>query len=217
MGKLKITKTKLKDVKIIEPPVFGDHRGFFTESYSEIDFKEAGIDINFIQDNHSLSAQSGVLRGLHFQKGDAAQTKLIRVITGIVFDVIVDMRKGSPTYGKWEGHILSETNQRQLLVPKGYAHGFVTLSPNVNFLYKCDNYYNAPTDGGISFNSPELGIQWPIDLEKAITSEKDMNLPTFAEFEAENPFVYDEGNCDNILTKLAIAETSVGEKRTTVL
>ena len=192
MGKLKITETKLKDVKIIESTVFGDHRGFFTESYSESDFKAAGININFIQDNHSLSTQPCVLRGLHFQRGESAQTKLIRVITGAVFDVLVDMRKGSPTYGKWEGYTLSEHNQRQLLIPKGYAHGFVTLTPNVNFLYKCDNYYNAPADGGINFNSPELAIQWPIDLEKAITSEKDAKLPTFSEFEVENSFVYRE-------------------------
>ena len=217
MGKIKITQTKLKDVLIIEPAVFGDHRGFFTESYSEVDFKDVGININFIQDNHSLSTQSGVLRGLHFQKGEAAQTKLIRVVTGVVFDVVVDLRKGSPTYGEWEGHILSGSNQRQLFVPKGYAHGFVTLSPNVNFLYKCDNYYNAPADGGICFNSPELGIQWPIDLEKAITSEKDMNLPTFAEFEAENPFVYSVGNCNNSLTKLTITKASECMKRGTVL
>ena len=151
-----------------------------------------GIDIDFVQDNHSLSAQANVLRGLHFQKGDAAQTKLIRVVTGVVFDVVVDMRKGSPTYGEWEGHILSEYNQRQLLVPKGFAHGFVTLTPDVNFLYKCDNYYNAVADGGISFDSPELGIRWPIDLGKAVTSDKDLRLPTFGEFEGENPFVYGE-------------------------
>jgi len=190
MSKLKVTETKLKDVKIIEPKVFGDHRGFFTESYSVADFKEAGIDIDFVQDNHSLSAQADVLRGLHFQKGEWAQTKLVRVVTGAVLDVIVDMRKGSPTYGQWEGYILSEHNHRQLLVPKGFAHAFLTLTPNVNFLYKCDNYYNAQADGGINFNSPELGIEWPIDLAKTITSEKDANLPTFAEFEAENPFEY---------------------------
>lgn len=192
MGKIKVTETKLKDVKLVEPAVFGDHRGFFTESYSEKDFKEAGIDIDFVQDNHSLSTQAGVLRGLHFQKGEAAQTKLIRVVSGAVLDVIVDMRKGSPTYGQWEGYILSEHNHRQLLVPKGYAHGFVTLTDNVNFLYKCDNYYNAEADGGISFLSPELDITWPIDIEKAITSEKDAKQLTFSEFEKENPFVYGE-------------------------
>lgn len=192
MGKIKITETKLQDVKIIEPAVFGDHRGFFTESYSEKDFKEAGININFIQDNHSLSTQAGVLRGLHFQKGESAQTKLIRVVSGAVLDVIVDMRKGSPTYGQSEGYILSEHNHRQLLVPKGYAHGFVTLTDNVNFLYKCDNHYDAAADGGISFLSPELDITWPIDIAKAITSEKDAKQPTFGEFEKENPFVYGE-------------------------
>lgn len=192
MGKLIVKETKLQDVKLITPAVFGDNRGFFTESYSDRDFKAAGIDFDFIQDNHSLSTQAGVLRGLHFQRGKAAQTKLIRVATGAVLDVIVDLRKGSPTYKQWEGYILSESNHRQLLVPKGYAHGFVTLTDNVNFLYKCDNYYDAEADGGISFKNPELNIDWPIDLDKAITSEKDANQPTLTEFEKDNPFVYGE-------------------------
>ncbi|MCZ2491596.1 dTDP-4-dehydrorhamnose 3,5-epimerase [Dellaglioa carnosa] len=192
MEKLKVTTTKLQDVKIIEPAVFGDNRGFFTESYSDKDFKDAGIDIDFVQDNHSLSTQAGVLRGLHFQRGEAAQTKLIRVVTGAVLDVIVDVRKGSPTYKQWEGYILSASNHRQLLVPKGYAHGFVTLTDNVNFLYKCDGYYNAAADGGISFKSPELNIDWPIDFDQAITSDKDAAQPTFTEFEKDNPFVYGE-------------------------
>lgn len=192
MGKLIVKETKLQDVKLITPAVFGDNRGFFTESYSDRDFKAAGIDFDFIQDNHSLSTQAGVLRGLHFQRGKAAQTKLIRVANGAVLDVIVDLRKGSPTYKQWEGYILSESNHRQLLVPKGYAHGFVTLTDNVNFLYKCDNYYDAEADGGISFKTPELNIDWPIDLDKAITSEKDANQPTLTEFEKDNPFVYGE-------------------------
>ena len=192
MGKINVTKTNLTDVLIVEPAVFGDHRGFFTESYSEEDFKVAGITANFVQDNHSLSSQAGVLRGLHFQKGESAQTKLIRVVTGAVLDVIVDIRKGSPTYGKWEGYILSEANHRQLLVPKGFAHGFVTLTDNVNFLYKCDNYYNAEADGGIAFDDPDLAIDWPIDIKKAILSEKDQHHPTLKEFSAENPFVYGE-------------------------
>lgn len=192
MGKLVVKETKLQDVKLITPAVFGDHRGFFTESYSDRDFKEAGIDFDFIQDNHSLSTQAGVLRGLHFQRGKAAQTKLIRVATGAVLDVIVDLRKGSPTYKQCEGYILSESNHRQLLVPKGFAHGFVTLTDNVNFLYKCDNYYDAAADGGISFKTPELNINWPIDLDKAITSEKDAKQPTLTEFEKDNPFVYGE-------------------------
>ncbi|MGH2083153.1 dTDP-4-dehydrorhamnose 3,5-epimerase [Aerococcus urinaeequi] len=190
MGKINITKTSLNDAYIIETNVFGDHRGFFTESYSEKDFSEAGIDLKFVQDNHSLSTQPGVLRGLHFQNNAAAQTKLIRVVTGVVYDVIVDIRKGSPTYGKWEGFILSEHNHRQLLVPKGFAHGFVTLTSNVNFLYKCDNYYDAIEDGGIAFDDPELGINWPISIEKAILSEKDKNHPTLKEFEPYNNFVY---------------------------
>lgn len=117
---------------------------------------------------------------------------MIRVTSGAVLDVIVDIRKGSPTYGQWESYILSEHNHRQLLVPKGYAHGFVTLTPNVNFLYKCDNYYDAAADGGIAFDDPDLAIDWPIDLSKAIMSEKDHNHPTLKEFEAENPFVYGE-------------------------
>lgn len=192
MGKLKVTTTNLQDVKIIEPAVFGDNQGFFTETYSERDFKEAGINIDFVQDNHSLSTQAGVLRGLHFQRGKAAQTKLIRVVSGAVLDVIVDVRKGSPTYKKWEGYIISESNHRQLLVPKGFAHGFVTLTDNVNFLYKCDNYYDAEADGGISFKTPELNIDWPIDFDTAITSEKDAAQPTFTEFEKDNPFVYGE-------------------------
>lgn len=192
MGQINVTKTNLTDVLIVEPAVFGDHRGFFTESYSEEDFKAVGITANFVQDNHSLSSQAGVLRGLHFQKGAAAQTKLIRVVTGAVLDVIVDIRKGSPTYGKWEGYILSEANHRQLLVPKGFAHGFVTLTDNVNFLYKCDNYYNAEADGGIAFDDPDLAIDWPIDIKKAILSEKDQHHPTLKEFSAENPFVYGE-------------------------
>ncbi|MBF7136444.1 MULTISPECIES: dTDP-4-dehydrorhamnose 3,5-epimerase [Lactobacillaceae] len=192
MGKLKVTTTKLQDVKIIEPAVFGDSRGFFTETYSDRDFKEAGINFDFIQDNQSLSSEAGVLRGLHFQRGKAAQTKLIRVVTGAVLDLIVDVRKGSPTYKQWEGYIISASNHRQLLVPKGFAHGFVTLTNDVNFLYKCDNYYDAEADGGFSFKTPELGIQWPIDFDQAITSEKDANQPTFTEFEKNNPFVYGE-------------------------
>ena len=192
MGKLVVKTTKLQDVKLITPAVFGDHRGFITETHSDRDFKDAGIDFEFIQDNQSLSSQAGVLRGLHFQRGRAAQTKLIRVVTGAVLDVIVDLRKGSPTYKQWEGYILSASNHRQLLVPRGFAHGFLTLTDNVNFVYKCDNYYDDEADGGISFKTPELAIDWPIDLDKAITSEKDSKQPTLTEFEVDNPFVYGE-------------------------
>lgn len=189
---MQVFDTKLKDVKIIEPDVFGDHRGFFTESYSEEKYKKLGIDFNFVQDNHSLSVEAGIVRGLHFQRGNAEQTKLIRVVTGAVLDVIVDMRKGSHTYGQWESFILSEHNRRQLLVPRGFAHGFATLTPNVNFMYKYDNYYNAEADAGIAFDDKELGIDWQIDLSKAIISEKDKKLSTFKEFEKNNNFVYGE-------------------------
>lgn len=189
---MKVIPTTLQDAFIVETAIHGDNRGFFTESYSEKDFAEAGLNYKFIQDNHSLSAEPGVLRGLHFQKGQAAQTKLVRAGSGAVYDVIVDMRKGSPTYGKWEGFILSEYNHRQLLVPKGFAHGFCTLTPDVNFLYKCDNYYAPEADGGIAFDDPDLAINWPYEPENAITSEKDFKHPTFKEFEAENPFVYGE-------------------------
>lgn len=192
MSQIRVLDTTLTDAKIIEPTIHGDHRGFFSETYSERDFKEAGINIDFIQDNQSLSTQAGVLRGLHFQRGKASQTKLIRVVTGAVLDVIVDVRKGSPTFGKWEGFIISESNHRQLLVPKGFAHGFLTLTDNVNFVYKCDNYYDAEADGGISFMDPTLNVDWPIDFKNAITSEKDAHQQSFKEFEKDNPFVYGE-------------------------
>lgn len=190
---MQVFDTKLNDVKIIQPDVFEDERGFFMESYSEEKYKKLGIDSNFVQDNHSLSVEAGVIRGLHFQRGNAAQTKLIRVVTGEVLDVVVDLRKGSPTYGQWESFILSEHNRRQLLVPRGFGHGFVTLTPNVNFMYKCDNYYNAEADAGIAFDDKELAIDWQIDLSKAIISDKDRNLLTFKEFEKINEFEYGEG------------------------
>jgi dTDP-4-dehydrorhamnose 3,5-epimerase len=187
---VKVINTKLQDVKIIEMAVFGDHRGFFTESYTREKFKEVGINIDFLQDNHSLSVEPGVLRGLHFQTDPKAQTKLVRATTGVIYDVLVDMRVGSPTYGKWEGYILSEFNHRQLLVPKGFAHGFVTLSPNCNVQYKVDEYYSKENDGGISFDDPAIGIEWPMPVDKLVLSEKDTQHPTLAEF--DNPFIYGE-------------------------
>ncbi len=187
---MKVIDTKLKDVKIIEMDVFGDHRGFFTESYTRQKLSNAGIDIDFLQDNHSLSVEPGVLRGMHFQTEPKAQTKLVRTTTGVIYDVLVDMREGSPTYGKWEGYILSEYNHRQLLVPKGFAHGFVTLAPNCNVQYKVDEYYSKENDGGIAFNDPAIGIEWPMPVDKLVLSEKDMQHPTLAEF--DNPFIYGE-------------------------
>jgi dTDP-4-dehydrorhamnose 3,5-epimerase len=186
---VRVIETKLQDVKIIETDVFGDHRGFFTESYTKEKFVAAGIEHDFIQDNHSLSVEPGVLRGLHFQTPDKSQTKLIRVTTGMVYDVLVDLRVGSPTYGDWEGYILSEFNHRQLLVPKGFAHGFVTLTANCNVQYKVDEYYSKEHDGGIAFDDPAIGITWPMQVEKLIMSEKDKHHPTLAEF--DNPFVWE--------------------------
>jgi dTDP-4-dehydrorhamnose 3,5-epimerase len=183
-----VIETNLQDVKIIEMDVFGDHRGFFTESYTKEKYVEAGIDINFIQDNHSLSVDPGVLRGMHFQTHPKAQTKLVRVTTGVIYDVIVDMRVGSPTYGSWEGYILSEYNHRQLLVPKGFAHGFVTLTANCNVQYKVDEYYSKENDGGIAFDDPAIAIRWPMPADKLVLSEKDTKHPTLAEF--DNPFIY---------------------------
>lgn len=186
---MKILDTNLQDVKIIEMDVFGDHRGFFTENYTKQKFIENGIDIDFIQDNHSLSVEPGVLRGMHFQTPEKAQTKLVRATTGVIYDVIVDMRVGSPTYGQSEGYILSEFNHHQLLVPKGFAHGFITLTPNCNVQYKVDQYYSKEHDGGIAFDDPTLNIQWPMPLDKLVISEKDTKHPTLAEF--ENPFVWE--------------------------
>lgn len=187
---LKVIDTKLQDVKIIETDLFGDNRGFFTETWTKEKFEKAGINFSFTQDNQSLSAEAGVLRGMHYQMAPYAQTKIVRVVTGVVEDVLVDIRKGSPTFGKWAGFILSEHNHRQLLVPKGFAHGFVTLTPNVNFAYKVDGYYAPEADRGIAFDDPEIGIEWPINTENAIMSEKDKHHPTLKL--AENNFVYGE-------------------------
>ncbi|MDP9677242.1 dTDP-4-dehydrorhamnose 3,5-epimerase [Paenibacillus sp. SEL3] len=174
-----VNSLKLHDVKIIEPVVHGDHRGFFMESYNEQLLKEKGIDCTFVQDNHSLSAEPGVIRGLHYQLEPKAQTKLVRVISGAIYDVALDIRHSSPTFGKWIGVILSEYNQRQLLVPKGFAHGFCTLTPNTQVIYKVDEYYSPEHDRGILWNDPALDINWPIS--QAILSEKDEKHPVLAE------------------------------------
>jgi len=170
-------KTTLKDAYIFEPKVFGDHRGFFMETYNEKMFEEAGLKFNFIQDNHAMSAETGTLRGMHFQLEPYAQTKLVRVIKGAVYDVIVDIREGSPTYGQWEGFILSEDNKRQLLVPQGFAHGYCTLVKDTEFVYKVDNYYSPECDRGLAWDDPDLNIQWP--TSKPILSEKDKKQPLF--------------------------------------
>lgn len=170
---MKIIKTEVSDLYIIEPKVFGDSRGWFTESWSKSAFEDGGLSYNFVQDNHSFSATKGVLRGLHYQKGDAAQAKLVRCTRGAVLDVAVDMRKDSPTYKKWLAVELSEDNFRQLLVPRGFLHGFLTLTDNVEFIYKVDNYYNKEADRSIRWDDPELDVQWGIT--DPILSDKDKN------------------------------------------
>lgn len=172
---MKILKTDLLDVYIIEPKVFGDSRGWFMESWSEKRMEEAGLYYRFVQDNHSFSALKGTLRGLHFQKGDAAQAKLVRCTRGSVLDIAVDLREGSPTFKKWISVELSADNFRQLLIPRGFLHGFITLSDNVEFSYKTDNYYNNEADRNIIWNDMEINIDWGI--KDPIVSEKDSKAP----------------------------------------
>ena len=172
---MNIIKTNILDVYIIEPRVFGDYRGWFMESYSQRVLEDAGLHYTFVQDNHSYSAQKGTLRGLHFQNGDAAQAKLVRCAKGAVLDVAVDLRKGSPTYKQWVAVELSAENKRQLLIPRGFAHGFVTLTDDVEFLYKADNFYNQPAERSILWNDPELGIDWGV--ENPVIAEKDAKAP----------------------------------------
>ncbi|CEE03064.1 MULTISPECIES: dTDP-4-dehydrorhamnose 3,5-epimerase [Bacillaceae] len=185
---MNIIDTSIPDVKILEPKVFGDHRGYFMESYNKKLFAELGLDYHFVQDNQSLSREVGVIRGLHFQLNPKAQLKLVRAVRGVIYDVVVDIRKGSPTYGKWTGVILSEYNNRQLLVPKGFAHGFCTLVPDCIVAYKVDEFYSPEHDGGILWNDPALGIDWPTSAP--ILSDKDTKHPTLAE--ADLNFVYEK-------------------------
>lgn len=170
-----LLKTKLEGVYILIPKVFGDHRGFFMESWSRRTMEEAGLFYDFVQDNHSLSTVKGTLRGIHFQKGDKAQAKLVRCVRGAVLDVAVDLRHDSPTYKQWIGVELSEENKKQLLIPRGFGHGFVTLTDHVEFLYKADNYYAPEADGGIRWNDPDIGVDWGID--QPVLSEKDTKNP----------------------------------------
>lgn len=172
---MKITKTKLDGVVIIEPDVFGDNRGFFMESWNKEKMAELGLDYDFVQDNHSKSTVKGTLRGIHFQKGDKAQAKLVRCVKGAVLDVAVDLRENSPTFKQWVGVELSEENKKQLLIPRGFGHGFVTLTDDVEFLYKADNYYAPEADAGIRWNDPEINVEWCV--ENPILSEKDKKNP----------------------------------------
>lgn len=178
---MKVTSLTLEGAKLIEPVVHGDHRGFFMESYNEKLMHENGIMHNFIQDNHSLSAEPGVLRGMHYQLNPKAQTKLIRVISGSIYDVILDIRKDSPTFGHWQGFILSDANKRQLLVPQGFAHGFCTLAANTQVIYKVDEYYSPEHDRGIAWNDPSLNIDWPVS--SPVLSDKDTRHPLLKDAE----------------------------------
>jgi dTDP-4-dehydrorhamnose 3,5-epimerase len=172
---MRIIKTKIKDVLIIEPDVFEDHRGWFIETYNKEKLKDLGIDASFVQHNHSFTYNKGTLRGLHLQNYPHTQAKLVRCTKGAVLDVAVDLRKDSPTYKKWVSVELSGENKKQLLIPKGFAHGFITLEDNSEFQYKVDNYYNKEHDRSIRFDDPEIGVDWGID--DPILSEKDSTAP----------------------------------------
>ena len=173
---MKIISLAIPDVNLIEPDVFGDHRGFFMETYRADQFKEAGIPTNFVQDNMS-SSRKGVLRGLHFQKDPYSQGKLVRVVRGEVFDVAVDLRKGSPYYGKWVGDFLSEENKRSLYVPNGFAHGFCVVSDEAVFHYKCTEFYHPEAEGGLRYDDPTVAVEWPKIDVPFLTSPKDEKAP----------------------------------------
>ena len=180
---MKVTETKLKGCFIVEPTVFGDHRGYFFESFNQKLFaQKTGLDVHFVQDNQSLSNR-GVLRGLHFQQGDYAQAKLVRVVKGRVLDVAVDLRKDSDTYGQHVALELSEKNRIQLFVPRGFAHGFSVLEDQTIFSYKCDNYYNKESEGGIMYNDSDLNIDWKLSDSEILLSEKDTGLKSFRDYE----------------------------------
>ncbi|OON98016.1 MAG: dTDP-4-dehydrorhamnose 3,5-epimerase [Candidatus Epulonipiscium fishelsonii] len=181
MGQMNIVETQIKDLVIIEPKIFGDERGYFFESYSEKDFHDIGLNMKFVQDNESRSAK-GVLRGMHFQTKHT-QGKLVRVVEGEVFDVAIDLREGSSTFGQWESVYLSAENKKQFYVPCGFAHGFLVISNFATFQYKCTDYYTPAYEAGILWNDKTVGIQWPLDrIEKLLLSPKDENQQTFEEF-----------------------------------
>lgn len=184
MGNFKKVITSIDDLYIIEPELFEDKRGNFFEFYNKLEFEKIGLNYDFVQDNQSKS-KKGVLRGLHYQK-EQSQAKLIRCIKGKVFDVVVDLRKNSKTYGKWEGIILTEENYKMFMIPKGFAHGYLVLSEEAEIIYKCDDYYNKELEAGIMWNDPSFKINWPIEkfkIDKLILSDKDKKWPKFAERE----------------------------------
>lgn len=178
---MKITPSEIQDLLIIEPKVFGDQRGYFMESFNAEHFRQAtGLDVSFVQDNESLSCR-GVVRGLHYQLPPYAQAKLVRVVKGCVWDVVVDLRRSSPTFGRYMAVELSAENKRQLFIPKGLAHGFAVLSEEAIFQYKCDAYYHPEAEGAVAWNDPTLNIPWPIPTEEVILSEKDKYHPLLAD------------------------------------
>lgn len=185
---MKIEQTALPGVLLLTPPRFGDHRGFFSESWNKKRLEDAGLEMpEFVQDNHSLSAQVGTVRGLHFQSPPHAQGKLVRCGKGRLFDVAVDIRKGSPTYGNWVGEELSFENGRQLWVPAGFLHGFMTLEPDTEIVYKCTDYYSPECDGAVRWDT--CGIEWPLDGIEAVLSEKDEKATALADF--DSPFTFE--------------------------
>ena len=186
---LDVTVTKIPDVVLLTPGRFGDHRGFFSESWNRARMAAAGYDIDFVQDNHSLSREEGTVRGLHFQSPPHAQAKLVRCGQGVLFDVAVDIRKGSPTYGHWVGYELSAENGRQLLIPAGFLHGFVTRAPNTEIIYKCSDYYAPDCDGAVRFDDPDIGIDWGLGDTPPVLSAKDEAAPLLRDF--DTPFTYE--------------------------
>lgn len=181
-GNFTFTETAIEGVFVIDVKTYGDQRGYFMETYKKADFDAAGLEYEFVQDNQS-SSRKGVLRGLHFQK-TFPQAKLVRVLSGEVFDVAVDLRKGSKTYGKWVGALLSGENKRQFMIPRGFAHGFVVVSDYAEFAYKCDELYHPEDEGGIAWNDPDVAVEWP-EVGEVILSEKDRKNPTLAESKME--------------------------------
>ncbi|MCI8623090.1 MAG: dTDP-4-dehydrorhamnose 3,5-epimerase [Provencibacterium sp.] len=188
---MRVIPTDIQDLYILEPEIFGDRRGWFFESWSQRKMEEAGITVRFVQDNHSYSARKGTLRGLHLQKGEAAQAKLVRCVRGAVYDVAVDLREGSPTYRKWAGVELSAENYRQLFIPRGFAHGFLTLRNDTEFLYKADNFYTPEAEAGIRWDDPELAVDW--GEARPILNAKDSAAPFLRDCDFHFP--YPSGAC----------------------
>lgn len=186
---MEFQETKLSGVILLSPRRFGDDRGWFSETWNKQALTKVGIDLDFVQDNHSFSAQVGTVRGLHYQSPPHAQDKLVRASRGRILDVAVDIRVGSPTFGQWVGEELSAENGKQLLVPKGFLHGFATLEPDTEVQYKCTDYYAPECDGAVRFNDPDIGIDWGISPETAVLSDKDMVAPLFKDF--KSPFKFE--------------------------